>query len=457
MANGSLTTTTGGWIRDVWSNYYVFLRRCNRFLENVHRAYFVEEYERERMIAEARTWRVWYHAQLLMLYGWNDGIPIQDKSLNGDEIYKSRNTVEEVLDFINTEIDDLVSIDDDRIYPFLWDKDRRSRMCKAYALTIQMDVNLQFHNYEKAMAAAKQIIDSGVFELYYNTNSSDTDPGKSYRDIFRYAGQDNKERIMYVANGCYQAWFRDAPGSLGGQGAASVLRSLVDTYETIDGVPLKDLSEEERTNYEHTPLYKPRDPRLYETVFLPGDNTSLKKYTYEPFNENSADYIGKSAAPRSGYWVKKYIDENDRSKRRGTLPFVLYRYAEVLLDYVECLVETGDWQNPDVEKYINEVRNRAGMPDMDKTVYNTQEKVRELYRRERRVELAFEGKRYFDIRRWGIGNETMNGLAEGAWNPNEQAFVAVENRECTFPKYNSWPIPITEETANPNIEQPTGW
>ena len=71
------------------------------------------------------------------------------------------------------------------------------------------------------------------------------------------------------------------------------------------------------------------------------------------------------------------------------------------MDYVECLIETGDWQNPDVEKYINMIRNRAGMPNMDKSVYNTQEKVRELYRRERRIEKACEGRRLEDILRWG--------------------------------------------------------
>lgn len=109
------------------------------------------------------------------------------------------------------------------------------------------------------------------------------------------------------------------------------------------------------------------------------------------------------------YMLKKWLSEQDRASGRGSLDYVLYRYAEVLLDYVECLVELGDWKNPDVEKYLNMIRNRAGMPNMDKSVYNTQEKVRELYRRERRVELAFEGKRYHDIRRWGIGQETMNG------------------------------------------------
>ena len=121
------------------------------------------------------------------------------------------------------------------------------------------------------------------------------------------------------------------------------------------------------------------------------------------------------------------------------------------------MVETGDWQNPLVETYINMIRRRAGLPDMDKSVYNTQEKVRELYRRERRVELCFEGKRYDDIRRWGIGPETMSGPIYGAWNPNENAFVLIENRSCTFPKHDSWPLPQQEETANPNISQPTGW
>ena len=270
-------------------------------------------------------------------------------------------------------------------------------------------------------------------------------------------GQDNKERIMYIGSGCSEAWFRNAPQSLSGQGAASVLRSLVDEYETADGVALKNLPAAEREKLEKNPLEVARDPRLYATVVMPGDNTSFLNYVYEPFKDGGADQVGKVGASRTGYWAKKFLDEQDRASGSGSLYFPLYRYAEVLLSYVECLVETGDWQNPDVEKYINMIRNRAGMPNMNKAVYNTQEKVRELYRRERRVELAFEGKRYFDIRRWGIGNETMNGAALGAWNPTTNTYVQVENRACTFPKYNAWPIPQAEETANPNIDQPTGW
>ena len=309
---------------------------------------------------------------------------------------------------------------------------------------------------QQAKAAAKALIDSGEFELYY-TSSQDNDPGRNYRDLFRYLGEQNKERILFRDQGCNDIWFRNMGTVMGGQGVSAPLKSLVDVYETIDGKTIQSLSAEERLQYERNPLYKARDPRLYATVMMPEDSTSISNYVYHPFDPNSSDFVGKTGASRSGYMLKKYLDEQDRATGRGTLDFMIYRYAEVLMDYVECLIETGDWQNPDVEKYINMIRNRAGMPNMDKSVYNTQEKVRELYRRERRIEFAFEGKRYDDIRRWGIGNETNQGTIYGAWNPNEGSYVTIETRNCVFPKFDSWPLHQQEVTANPNIKQPTGW
>ena len=208
-------------MNDLWTQYYMRIRRCNRFLDHVDAAYFVDEKRTGEMIAEARVWRVWYHIQLLMYYGMNDGIPIQDKVLNGDEIYKSRNTIDECLNFINSELDAVIAIQDteNKVFPFVWDRDRRDRMCKAYALMLKMDVNLQFKRYDVVKAAAKTFIEhpDNSFELYYSAETDD-DPGKNYRDMFRYKGQDNKERIMYVGSGCSEAWFRNAPQSLGGQG-----------------------------------------------------------------------------------------------------------------------------------------------------------------------------------------------------------------------------------------------
>lgn len=463
LGNGSLVAPTNNnkptnWevVLDSWPNDYKYIRRCCRFLEHVDEAYFSDESERTRMKAEARVWRAWYHIRLLNHYGRHDGIPIVDKALTPSEIYLARNSVEECLDFINKELDEVLQIQDDKAFPFLWDESRRERMSKAIALALKMDVNFQFKKYDLAKDAAKKLIDSGQFELHYST-ATDNNPEKNYRDLFRYIGEQNKERIMFRSSGCNDIWFRNMGTVLGGQGVTAPLKSIVDTYETIDGKTIQSLPESERIKYEINPLYKPRDPRLYATIILPEDSTSISQYTYHPFNPNGSDYVGKTGASRSGYMMKKYLDVQDRSTGRGSLDFMIYRYAEVLLDYVECLVETGEWQNPDVEKYINMIRNRAGMPNMDKSVYNTQEKVRELYRRERRIEFAFEGKRYDDIRRWEIGNETMQGTIYGAWNPNENSYVTIETRNCIFPKYDSWPIQQQEITANPNISQPTGW
>ena len=460
LGNGSLVPPTdnnapSSWEStfNSWKNYYLRIRRCNRFLKFVDNAYFADEKERSRMKAEIRVWRAWYHIRLLCWYGRNDGIPVVDTDLTPNEIYKPRNTVEECLDFINKELDMVINSND---LEFLWDEGRRDRMSVSSALALKMDVNLQFKKYDVAKEAAKKLMDSGKFELYYSS-ATDDDPGKNYRDLFRYVGEQNKERIMFKSSGLDNIWFRNMGTPLGGQGVSAVLKSFVDAYETMDGKTIQSLPADEKLKYEKDPLYKPRDPRLYATVFLPGDNTTISNYTYEPFNEDGSDYVGKTGAVRSGYMMKKFIDEQDRATGNGSLDYPLYRYAEVLLDYVECLVESGDWQNPDVEKYINMIRHRAGMPNMDKSMYNTQEKVRELYRRERRVELCFEGKRYDDIRRWGIGAEVMNGPIYGAWNPKDNAFVTIENRTCTFPKYDSWPLPQTEVTSNPNISQPTGW
>lgn len=461
LGNGSLVppadnNNPGPWEYQfyTWNQCYRKIRNCCRLLDNIDNAYFTNESERDRMKAEAKVWRAWYHIRLLNWYGRNDGIPYVDKALLPSEIYMARTPVNECLDRINAELDEVINSE---ALPFIWDEGRRDRMSRSIALTLKMDVNLQFKRYDIAKAAAWELIKSGEFELYYST-ATDNNPGKNYRDLFTYVGKQNKERILYKGGGSSGIFSRCMSGSFGGQGVMNVLKSFIDTYETIDGQTIQSLSTSEREAYEKVPYHGARDPRLNVSVFVPGDNTGLSNYTFSPFNPDCGDYIGRNDGIRSGYMVKKFMTEDDRGNNgQGSLDFVIYRYAEVLLDYVECLVETGDWDDPKVKEYIDAIRVRSGMPKMDQTVYNSEEKVRELYRRERRVELCFEGKRYDDIRRWGIGNDVMNGPIYGAWNPDTQSFIKLEERRCTFPKFDSWPIPQKEDTSNPNISQPTGW
>lgn len=462
LGNGSLlppsnNNNPGSWEYQfyTWNDCYRKIRNCCRLLDHIDKAYFTQESERARMKAEAKVWRAWYHIRLLKWYGRNDGIPYVDKVLLPSEIYVGRTPVAECLAKINAELDGVINSED---LPFIWDEGRRDRMSRSVALTLKMDVNFQFKQYDIAKAAASKLIESKQFELYYS-NATDNNPGKNYRDLFTYIGKQNKERILYKGNGLSGIFFRCMSGSFGGQGVMNVLKSFVDTYETADGLTIQSLSTTEKEAYEKNPTYGMRDPRLNVSIFVPGDNTGLSNYTFEPFNPDKGDYIGRNDGIRSGYMIKKYITEDDRAQggTGGNLDFMIYRYAEVLLNYVECLVETGKWNDPEVATYINMIRKRAGMPDMDPKVYNSEDKVRELYRRERRVELCFEGKRYDDIRRWGIGKDVMNGPIYGAWNPKTETYIKLEERQCTFPKYDSWPLPQQEVTANTNISQPTGW
>lgn len=454
IGNGSVLPTTGGIIQTLWDKSYMYIRRCNRFLEHVDEPYFNDEKERERMRCEARIWRAYYHINLLMYYGGENGIPIIDKALSPDEIYKPRNTLEECLTFINKEFDEVAASGD---IPFIWDDGRRARMSVSDLRALQMRVNLQYHKYEKAKACALELINSDKFELFYTT-ATDSDPGKNYRDLFRYIGEKNKERIIYRESGLSENWFRSMSTLLGGQATGNPLRSLIDTYETLDGKSLSELSDADKNAVMQNPLHLDRDPRLFATVMLPGDSQTIPNYTYTPFDKDSKDAIGKQAASRTGYLVKKFLDLEDESKKwSGSLDFMIIRYAEVLLTYVECLVESGQWNHADVVKYLNMIRNRAGMPNVNTTTYNSETKMRELYQRERRVELCFEGTRYFDIRRWGIAEQVMKGKVYGAYDPIENTFVAVEDRQYKSPKNDHFPLPQKETTANPNISQPKGW
>ena len=462
LGNGSLVppadnNNPGPWEYQfyTWNQCYRKIRNCCRLLDNIDNAYFTNESERDRMKAEAKVWRAWYHIRLLNWYGRNDGIPYVDKALLPSEIYMARTPVNECLDRINAELDEVINSE---ALPFIWDEGRRDRMSRSIALTLKMDVNLQFKRYDIAKAAAWELIKSGEFELYYST-ATDNNPGKNYRDLFTYVGKQNKERILYKGGGSSGIFSRCMSGSFGGQGVMNVLKSFIDTYETIDGQTIQSLSTSEREAYEKDPYHGARDPRLNVSVFVPGDNTGLSNYTFSPFNPDCGDYIGRNDGIRSGYMVKKFMTEDDRGNNgQGSLDFVIYRYAEVLLDYVECLVETGDWDDPKVKEYIDAIRVRSGMPKMDQTVYNSEEKVRELYRRVDRLVTAGRSALYYeDIRRWGIGNDVMNGPIYGAWNPDTQSFIKLEERRCTFPKFDSWPIPQKEDTSNPNISQPTGW
>ena len=147
----------------------------------------------------------------------------------------------------------------------------------------------------------------------------------------------------------------------------------------------------------------------------------------------------------------------------------MLRYAEVLLTYAEAKIEQNQI-DASVYEAINQVRHRAGMPNVDEAKYSNQAKLRELVRRERRVEFAYEGMRRWDIIRWGIANEVMNQPVvrvegsllttkneEGDFNVNITGTTLEENRTFTVGKNEVLPIPQSAIDANPNLTQNPGY
>lgn len=452
-ANGTITAEDGK-VKEFWQEYYKVIRNCCRLLENIDKAFFVEEAEREKIRGEAIILRAYFHWELFKYYGLSEGIPIVDHALTPNENFMARSSAETVIDFILGELDKAIAIND---LPFKYDDSRKTKVDKSVAYSLKAIVALNAKRYDVALTSAKKVIDSGEYELFY-TSLTDNDPGKNFRDLFRSVGQNNKERILYTAGGLREAFFRLAGPGLGQQCTAWPTLSLVNAFETLQGKTLEMLGKDSLDIYSKDPLWNNnRDPRLYATIVVPGDNTSFTSYTYDPWGDGS-EAVGRPNASRTGFMLKKFIDPLDRNKPyNGSNNFYIIRYAEILLTYAECLIETGQWQNPDVLKYINDIRKRAGQIEVSANEYNTQEKVRELLRRERRIELAFEGSRYLDIRRWGIANDVMNGPLYGAVNPKTGEKTQIEVRSYKVGKNEVLPLPQSELLANDNLKQNQGY
>ncbi len=426
-----------------WSSDFSGTRRASRFLENVDKC-FMDESLKTRMKYEARALRAFYHMELYQFFG---AIPIITKSLTPNENTLKRNTDQEVYDFIVSELRACA-----QNLPNTYTNDEFWRVNSAACWTLLARTALFKKDFATAVEASKQVVDKNIYTLY----RSKTAGANHLAELFSYNGMLNDERIMIRRAGCSIAWTRFAPFGIGGETYTSPTSTVVDNWETRQGKTIFELGADSVLIYRKNPNYhNNRDPRLRASVLFPGETFVDNSYTVDPFNTSpgNPDRIGLEKSTATGYWIKKYLDPRDRQPRGGTLDFMIIRYSEVLLNYAEALIETGQWSSPLVTQYIDMVRSRSNMPAVDTRVYNSQAKLRELIRRERQAELAFEGQRYYDIRRWGTVNQLMNGQVYGATDPASGVAVKVEQRAYNPDRDFLWPIPLNEILANPNMEQ----
>ena len=423
------------------------IQKCNWFLANIDKTPMDNDLKK-RMKGEARFLRAYKYFIMSQLYG---DVPLVTGNLSTQEADTvSRTPKDQVVQFV---LDELGAVAAD--LPDSYAGSDVGRITSGAAWALKARTELYNGKYQDCVNSCNNIM--GKYSLF-----------PSYTDLFRIQNEHNSEIILdieYIEN--------DAPltslgrnalhfqgGGGGGWYSIDPSQSLVDAYEMSNGKTIDDPS----SGYDPDQPYQNRDPRLSATVVVPG--SLVDGVYFNPLEPGTLDYLLRHNF--TGYASRKYVshlsDFDDMWNVGLNIPLI--RYAEVLLTYAEAKIELNQIDNS-VYAAIDQVRNRAGMPDVDQTLYNSQAKMRELIRRERRVELAMEGLRWFDVQRWKIGDQAMSGPLYGSRlgtvDPSNGHLTLSNDRilsdQRTFDpaKNYLWPVPQPEIDINKNIKQNPGY
>ena len=457
--NGSLSSTNNP--IDAWPKYYQAIRKANDFLAHIDLVPTGgdanEQDGKTRMKGEAYFLRAYYYAELYKRYG---RVPLIDKVLSiDDDLNIPRSTDEETVAFITKNCDSAALL-----LPLTYPANNLGRATKGAAMMLKARTLLfgasLLHNasndvqkWKDAAAAAKAVMDLGVYHLADNYKTM-LHTRQSTEIIF----QNTTNQVFKVAT---DDWVRvqQPPGQGGGWANTQPLQDLVDAYEMKNGLAITDPA----SGYDPQNPYKNRDPRMAMTVIYngaPWAGTTI--YTYVNSGANGLNY--KAGATQTGYYMGgKMLDETSTlitSYQPGSHFWVYMRYAETLLDYAEAQNEAA---GPDQSVYdaINAIRGRTSvvMPPLPAGL--TKDQMRDKIRHERRIEMALEDSRFWDVRRWRIGQQVMtvaNGMraTKNANGTYTYAPFLVENRVYK-PAYDLWPILQTELLKNKALVQNDGY
>jgi len=452
LSAGIATPTSTGFTK--WN--FTCIQTCNWFLDNVGKTN-MDATLKARFIAEARFLRAYEYFTLSQLYG---AVPLVLHNLTPD----SANLVKQSpkTDVVTFILGELSAIAPD--LPLSYTGSDLGRITRGAAIALKARIELFNQMYPACIADCQTLMASPfTYDRY-----------PSYVDLFRQPFADNQEVILDVqfkANDNPFQWTRNLTiNSLGGYCSEVPTQSLVDAYETTDGKTIDDAT----SVYNPAQPYQNRDPRLTATVFYPGARYSSSlgygSY-YDPISASpqTVDHWGNNNCSPTGYAERKMtpvIGDFPADLNNCGLNVILIRYAEIKLMDAEAKIENGQI-DASVYADINFVRTRpdVNMPVVDQAKYNDQASLRTLVRRERRVELALEGLRWYDIQRWQIGAQVMNGQVTGSLQGTvSQATGAVTLTPGTTIKAGAprvfdatknylWPIPQTEIDLNKNLVQ----
>lgn len=493
---------------------YVQIRNINLFLESIGTASMLTESQRKMYEAEARFCRAFGYFAMVKRYG---GVPLVTKvqKLEGQDVETlrlPRNKEYEIYDFIKAECQAIESLlpekrtDNEQYRATRYAVNALECRAMLYAATEAKYGNVQLDGlvgipadkaegyFKDAKAAAKKIIDSGKFALY----SAKSDKAENFQYLFLDETSANTEQIFTKAfdasdKGNSFDYF-NAPQSfkLDYGCVTNPTADFVADFEYVDGsdgaLKVKDGSGNPIKYNDPTDLFKDKDPRMLGSILYPfcpwqGGKVEVRKGIvkpdgtvvtasslgdkYEGTNVTIAAKDGtltSTDVTKTGFYIKKFMTPNkvvDWGK--GEANWMVFRYGEVLLNFAEACVELGD--DAEALAAVNQLRNRAGIAP--RTSIN-----RDQVRHERRVELAFENHRWWNIRRWHIADQLLNATQFKALNPylvwedgkkvEQMKYIfkiedAPKNTRTFLPKLYYERIPAEAISTNPNITQNPGY
>lgn len=447
IANGNINSNTPAF-EYYYTLYMKHVGRLNMYIANIDVPYVEDEAVRARYKSILEGLRVWHYFR--MVARWGD-IPFLLEPATLEEAVQPPMPKAEILDRLfamSEEIADRLPPDEYTTNKYMFNKYSFKALVMRYALYNE--------RYELAARLAKEIMDSGNYELYH-----------SYRDLFQYEGATvNKEFIQHMDiesfSGGTTYSFRDLGPHFrtgNGQSYCVPIKALVDAYWTKQGRPIDACPLHTKEEYELDPSLN-RDPRYEASIMGHGDE--FYGETIDIYNANNPMYYENQRSSKSGYWWRKFVSEAD-AFRNGNLTFGLLRYAEVLLTYAEAKIMLNDIDDL-AKSCINQVRQRAGLDmafaDVTLPTYEayTQDQWIDLIRNERRLELAGEGVRYDDIIRWRIAEDVLNQPALGHTRMVNDQKQSLHIEDRSFAPHNYlWPHHELQLKVEPDLKQNPGY
>lgn len=467
----------GGYIA-YWNRGYQYIRKINVFLEQMAAPDAMQFEGKEQLVAEAKFLRAFIYFNLFERYG---GVPIVTQSYDLEDaasVSFTRNTVEEVVAFIEQDLDEATPGLPER-YASGDANYGRATQDASYALRSRVLLYAASPLYNTSGDKQKWQKAADAAALFINDNDRGYALYPNYGELFnRPSGAQQNEYIFarnFTTTNGHQAPMHNIGRRYGGYGgwwaSNGPSQNLVDDYDMINGEPAFTWSGDVQSinsasGYDPNHPYKNRDPRLNATIIH--DSTVFRGDLHEMWVASDGDQWGfdswkqSSDNPRSGYILKKFMPEDGplNWQTTFTIPWPYFRLAEIYLNYAEAKFELGD--EATAREYISKVRARVGLPPIPSTVSG--EALRQRLYNERRIELAFESHRYFDIRRWKIADVIENRPIRGmnifrnmATGVTTYAPVELLVKNPWQEKMNLLPIETAELRRNEELEQTQGW